>query len=180
MFVPKKSSGMRKFAEWILRMMRHAVQPFLGKRPASREVSDKRTIGDDNYFMAVRMLLDEGREVLFTPKGDSMLPFIKNGRDSVVLASLSRPLEVGNIILVKIGPKYIMHRIFALDGDRITLMGDGNIIGKEYCTSNDVIGIVTEIHKENGKVVKPGKGRFWRAIRPLRRYVLAFYKRVIL
>ncbi|MBP5487512.1 MAG: S24/S26 family peptidase [Bacteroidales bacterium] len=171
---------MRKVAEWILRMMRRVVQPLLGKNPASREVSDKRTIGDDNYFMAVRMLLDEGREVLFTPKGDSMLPFIKNGRDSVVLASLSRPLEVGDIILVKIGPKYIMHRIFALDGDRVTLMGDGNIIGKEFCTSSDVIGIVTEIHKENGKVVKPGKGRFWRSIRPLRRYILAFYKRVIL
>ncbi|MBQ8061926.1 MAG: S24/S26 family peptidase [Bacteroidales bacterium] len=171
---------MRKFAEWILRMMRHVVQPFLKKPASPGVVSDKRTIGDDNYFMAVRMLLDEGKEVLFTPKGDSMLPFIKNGRDSVVLASLSRPLEVGDIILVKIGPKYIMHRIFALDGDRITLMGDGNIKGKEHCTLKDVIGIVTEIHKESGKVVKPGKGRFWRAIRPLRLFFLVFYKRVIL
>jgi hypothetical protein len=109
-----------------------------------------------------------------------MLPFIKNGRDSVVLASLSRPLEVGDIILVQIGPKYIMHRVFALDGDRITMMGDGNIKGNELCTLHDVIGIVTEIHKENGKVVKPGEGKFWRVIRPLRRIILAFYKRVIL
>ena len=171
---------MRKFAEWILRMIRHVVHLFLPRPSDPRAGADKRTIGDDNYFMAVRMLLDEGREVLFTPKGDSMLPFIKNGRDSVVLASFSRPLEVGDIILVQIGPKYIMHRVFALDGDRITMMGDGNIKGKEYCTLKDVIGIVTEIHKENGKVVKPGKGRFWRAIRPLRRIILAFYKRVIL
>jgi hypothetical protein len=137
-------------------------------------------IGDDCYFEAIGSLLDEGREVVFTPKGNSMLPFIRNGRDSVTVRRPSAPLEVGDIILVKIGSRYIMHRIFALDGERITLMGDGNIIGKESCTKDDVIAIVTEIHKENGKVVKPGKARFWRALRPVRRYLLAFYKRVIL
>jgi len=29
-------------------------------------------------------------------------------------------------------------------------------------------------------VVTPGKGKFWRMLMPLRRYILAFYKRVIL
>ena len=144
------------------------------------ETTEKKIIGDDQYFQAVGQLLDEGREVLFTPKGNSMLPFIKNGRDSVVLSKLHRPLDVGDIILVKIGQRFIMHRVFALDGDNVTLMGDGNIRGKEYCYVSDVIGIVTEIHKESGRVVKPGKGRLWRLLLPFRRYLLFIYRRVIL
>lgn len=136
-------------------------------------------IGDDVLFGMVGELISEGREVVITPKGNSMLPFIRNGRDSVLLKNLDRPAEVGDILLVKIGDRYIMHRVFAVDGRRITLMGDGNVRNKEHCTTDDVIGIVTEIHKKGGRVVIPGKGRFWRLIRPLRRYILAIYKRVI-
>ena len=73
-----------------------------------------------------------------------------------------------------------MHRVFAVEGENLTLMGDGNICGTEHCVSDDVIALVTEIHKENGKKVIPGKAAFWRRIRPLRRYILAIYKRVIL
>lgn len=139
---------------------------------------DRKVIGDDNYFALVDELLKEGREVVITPKGNSMLPFIRNGKDEVALVRLSRPAEVGDILLVRIGPKFIMHRVFAVEGDAITLMGDGNVYGKEHCTAADVIGLVTQIRR-GGKVIVPGKGRFWRMLRPIRRYILAIYKRVI-
>ena len=75
--------------------------------------SDRKTIGDDNYFALVDDLLKEGREVVITPKGNSMLPFIRNGRDEVVLTRLDRPAETGDILLAKIGDRFIMHRVFA-------------------------------------------------------------------
>ena len=140
--------------------------------------TDRKTVGDDNYFALVDELLREGKEVVITPKGNSMLPFIRNGRDEVVLTRLTRPAEVGDILLVKLGTRFVMHRVFEAEGEKITLMGDGNISGKEHCTFADVIGIVTEIRKGR-KVVKPGKGRLWRALRPFRRYILAFYKILI-
>lgn len=141
--------------------------------------SDRKTIGDDNYFALVDDLLKEGREVVITPKGNSMLPFIRNGRDEVVLTRLDRPAEIGDILLAKIGERFIMHRVFAVEGDSITLMGDGNVYGKEYCGHSDIIGLVTEIRKAGGRIVKPGKGKAWRLLRPFRRYILAIYKRVI-
>lgn len=134
----------------------------------------------DLYMSGLETLLMEGREVEMTPKGSSMLPFIKGDRDSVVLTKPAKPFEVGDIVLAKVGGRYIMHRIFSVKGNDLTLMGDGNIRGTESCASSDVIGLVTEIHKENGKVVKPGKGALWRTLMPLRRYILAIYKRVIL
>ena len=57
-------------------------------------------------------------------------------------------------------------------------MGDGNLSGTESCTVADVMGTVTAI--ERGKrTVKPGKGRFWRFLKPLRRYILGIYRRLI-
>ncbi|MBQ6283726.1 MAG: S24/S26 family peptidase [Bacteroidales bacterium] len=138
-------------------------------------------IVDMDLFMGgIGEFLGEGKEVVMTPKGNSMLPFIKGDRDSVVLTKPSKPFEVGNIVLAKVGQRYIMHRIFAVEGDSLTLMGDGNVCGTESCHTSDVIGLVTEIRKENGKIVKPGKGALWRSLRPIRRYILAIYKRVIL
>ena len=141
--------------------------------------STSKIVGDDILFEAIGELISEGREVIITPKGNSMLPFIRNGRDSVLLKSLDRPAEIGDILLVKVGDRFIMHRVYAVEWPGITLMGDGNVRGKEHCTADDVIGIVTEIHKDGGKVVVPGKGRLWRLIRPFRRFILAIYKRVI-
>lgn len=139
-----------------------------------------KVIGEEGFFQAAQMVLAEGKGVVFTPKGNSMLPFIKGGRDSVVLSPLARPLKIGDIILVKIGAKYFLHRVFNLHGNEVTLMGDGNFHEKEHCMTEDVIGIVAEIRKENGKVVIPGKGKFWRMFRPFRRYLLVLYRRVFL
>lgn len=139
-----------------------------------------KVIGEEGFFQVAQGVLAEGKGVVFTPKGNSMLPFINGGRDSVVLSPLARPLEIGDIILVKIGARYFLHRVFNLHGNEVTLMGDGNLHEKEHCMTADVIGIVTEIRKENGKVVIPGKGKFWRMLRPFRRYLLAFYRRVFL
>ena len=140
----------------------------------------RKVVDMDLYMSGLETLLMEGRKVEMTPKGSSMLPFIKGDRDSVVLTKPAKPFEVGDIVLAKVGGRYIMHRIFSVEGNDLTLMGDGNIRGTESCASSDVIGLVTEIHKENGKVVKPGKGALWRTLMPFRRYILAIYKRVIL
>ena len=147
------------------------------ERPSAVDV---KVMEPEAYFEMVDGILAEGKEVKMTPKGNSMLPFIKGGRDSVVLVRPTKDFEVGDIVLAKVGNRFIMHRVFAVKGKNLILMGDGNICGTEHCVSDDVIALVTEIHKENGKKVIPGKAAFWRRIRPLRRYILAIYKRVIL
>jgi len=169
---------MRKLAEYILGCLRKLVSPFIKRSGPPRESG--LSIPQDLFFEGMRTILDEGKDVVMTPKGNSMLPFIQNGKDSVILTKPSRPVEVGDIILFKTGDRYIMHRVISVEGGKLTMMGDGNVKGKETCGEGDVIGLVTEIHKENGKVVRPGKARLWRLLRPFRRYILAFYKRVIL
>ena len=140
---------------------------------------DKRIIPNDILLGEVATALREGHEAVITPTGNSMLPFIRNGKDRVVLRRMDG-VDVGDMVLVRTGGRYILHRIIAIDGEALTLMGDGNLRGTEHCTTADVIGTVTEIIRPDGRRRAPGKGRVWRALRPVRRYILAVYRRTLL
>ena len=139
---------------------------------------DKRVIPNDILLGEVAALLREGREAVITPTGNSMLPFIRGGVDRVVLRRTD-DVTVGDIVLVHTGGRYILHRLISRDGDALTLMGDGNLQGTESCTTADVVGTVTAIIRPSGRELTPGKGRLWRILKPLRRYLLAIYRRLI-
>lgn len=138
---------------------------------------DKKTFPNALLLGEVAAVLDEGREAIISPTGNSMLPFIRGGVDRVVL-SPRRDAAVGDAVLVRIGERYLLHRIIAREGDALTLMGDGNLVGTESCTVADVLGTVTEILRPDGRRRSPGKARFWRALKPIRRYLLGVYRRL--
>ena len=137
---------------------------------------DKRTLPNEVLLGEVAAVLREGREAVIIPTGDSMQPFIRGGVDRVVLRRRDA-VAVGDIALARIDDRYILHRVIAVDGDALTLMGDGNLAGTERCTSADVIGTVTEIIRPSGRSRTPGRGRLWRLLKPLRRYLLAVWRR---
>ncbi len=132
---------------------------------------------NDILLSQVEEFLREGREVILRARGNSMLPFIRDGRDSVVLHSCDDP-QVGDIVLVKLPGRYVMHRIIRHDGEIYTMMGDGNIRGTESFTREDVLGKVTGIIRGEGREIKPGKGRLWHFLLPVRRWILAIYRRL--
>ena len=139
---------------------------------------DKRVIANEVLLEEAAALMNEGREVTFTPLGSSMLPFIRGGVDPVRMRKLPS-VNVGDIILIRLPGRYVLHRVIALDGDNVTLMGDGNLAGTEQCRMEDVLGTVVAIER-NGKSIQPGDGKWWRRLKPLRRYILAIYRRVFL
>ena len=139
---------------------------------------DKKVVANEVLLEDAAALMNEGREVTLKPLGCSMLPFIRGGRDSVRLKKLP-DVAVGEMLLVRLeGPRYVLHRLIAIDGDRLTLMGDGNLAGTETCTKADVLGTVVAIERGN-RVVKPGNGLWWRRLKPFRRYILGIYRRII-
>lgn len=139
---------------------------------------DKKVVANEVLLEDAAALMNEGREVTLKPLGCSMLPFIRGGRDSVRMKKMP-DVAVGDMLLVRLeGPRYVLHRLIAVDGDRLTLMGDGNLAGTETCTKADVLGTVVAIER-GSRVVKPGNGLWWRRLKPFRRYILAIYRRII-
>ena len=127
----------------------------------------------------VERLLAEGRDVVLVPKGRSMLPFIRGGTDKVLLRKASaKELRVGDIVLACLAEgQYVMHRIIAIADERITLMGDGNLYGTEVTERKDVVGKVIEIITPKGQHRKPSRGRLWRKLLPIRKYLLKVYRK---
>lgn len=138
-------------------------------------------IPNDILLQEVRNLLKEGHTTTLRVRGNSMRPFLEDKRDSIVLTAVTH-INVGDAVLAETRPgHYVFHRIIAIDGDNVTLMGDGNIRGTEHCLQTDVAANVQAFIRK-GKTYSP-KGRVWRRyswwwtrLLPLRRYLLWFYR----
>lgn len=137
---------------------------------------DKRTIANEVLLEDAATLMNEGRDVMLTPLGSSMLPFIRGGKDSVRLRKMP-DVAVGDIVLARLPGRYVLHRVIERNDRKLTLMGDGNIAGTEACSTEDVMGSVVGIVR-NGKERPAGKGRLWQFLKPVRRYILAIYRRL--
>lgn len=137
---------------------------------------EKVTLPNDVLIEEVARLLSDGHSVILVPKGRSMFPFIREGLDKVVLVP-PNDLQVGKIVLAHFGGKFVLHRIVAVDGNKLTLMGDGNISGTEEGVVNNVIGVVSEIITPDGRHHKPSRGRIWHWTSPMRKYLLKVFRK---
>jgi hypothetical protein len=142
---------------------------------------------NDNYIIEESIrLVEDGVSVTLPVDGRSMLPFIIGGRESVILQKPLAP-KVGDVVLAWVeGGRYVVHRIIRIEGKNITLMGDGNIVGTERCTINDIKAIATHVVDADGALHylynrwrKLG-AKVWFWLRPIRRYILAIYRRAFL
>lgn len=140
------------------------------------------TVANDILIPHFAELLAEGKEVLFTPSGVSMRPFIEGGRDSVVLRRLPQ-VRIGDICLVRLttdnGIRYVLHRVIRIEGEQVTLMGDGNPQGEEHTRLDDVLGTVVRILSPKGKHKPLTRGRCWYALRRWRRLGLKIYRHTV-
>ena len=137
---------------------------------------EKVVLPNDVVLGEVSRLLHEGREVVMTPKGNSMRPFIRGQVDNVRLQPI-KVLKVGDIVLARYNGRYVLHRIIAIEGDQVTLMGDGNLQGVEQVLKSDVTGVVVEIITPEGEKRRPSNGLVWRKLLPFRKYLLKIYRK---
>lgn len=138
---------------------------------------------DDAMILAEAIrLVGEGVEVTFPVNGRSMRPFIEGGRDSVVLV---RPTNVKpmDVVLAKTEDnRYVIHRVLEMAGERVTLMGDGNLQGREHAECKQIYAKVTHVVHPNGykrSLYTPFiqfVQKMWVSLLPLRRYLLKLYR----
>lgn len=115
--------------------------------------------------------LSEGKMIQLAPQGISMLPFIYGGRDKVLIKKMG-DVRIGDIVLAPYNGQLILHRVYEINGNGLTLMGDGNLKGTEQVDKSEVWGAVVEIVKPRGRCRKPHKAWLWRHTLPLRRIML--------
>lgn len=142
-------------------------------------------VENDILIPELARLLNEEKEVRFTPSGISMRPFIEGDKDSVVLAPLGRLPKRGDILLARVTgyagrSTYVLHRLIRIEGELYILQGDGNLMGEEQCRLEDIIGRVVRIETPSGRRKPLTRGCVWYALFPVRKWLLKIYRHSIL
>ena len=108
---------------------------------------------------ALLALMEETGTVPLVISGSSMTPFLVHGRDTVYLSKVTAPLKRGDMILYRRDSgAYILHRIFRLEGDTYTLVGDAQTMLEPGIRTDQVLAVVTAVRRK-GKLLK--QGSFW-------------------
>lgn len=144
-------------------------------------------INQDKFLANCEQLIAPGERFKIRIDGYSMLPLLGRGKDSVVVrrTSPSDSYQKGDIALFRTeARRLVAHRIRKINNTTITLQGDGNPIATEQCHTNDIIGVIEAVIRENGKLVSCTslwwrmRGKIWLMLpRVVRSYTLALMRR---
>lgn len=110
-----------------------------------------------DYDGLIREVLASGGEFRLYPHGTSMLPLLRQGRDSVSLRRVDGPIRKNDILFYqRPDGSFVLHRVCAVTPEGLTLMGD-NQTRPEYGVPPDwVIGRVTRIFRDDREVICDG------------------------
>ena len=86
--------------------------------------------------------------------GRSMLPFMGYDGDKIIVRRISHDENInGRIVLCRVTErKYVAHRVIRIEGDMITMRGDGRLTYDKPIPRTCVVGIVESVVRKGGRV----------------------------
>ena len=112
-----------------------------------------------DYEDLIREVLASGGEFRLYPHGISMLPLLRQGRDSVSLRQVDSPIRKGDILFYqRPDGSFVLHRVRAVTPNGLTLMGDNQTLPERGVSPDWVIGRVTRIFRDDKEVTCDGMG----------------------
>ena len=150
--------------------------------PTSNFKKQEVQLNNAELFPKLIALLEAGHTVTLTLTGFSMRPFLEDRRDIAELRHAKNP-KVGEPVLAIVGDNhYVLHRLIKIEGDNVTLLGDGNL-STEHCKLSDIKAQVVGFYRKGRKTPDTIDGWKWKcysiiwmALRPVRRYILYIYR----
>ena len=107
----------------------------------------KKVINNQAFFKTIIDSLNEHQHVSFMIKGNSMLPFFKDGKTEVFLKTKEQYKKM-DICLFKLNGQYLLHRYMKRKKDKIYFQGD-HLCQKEMVDKNAIIAYVYQFRLNN-------------------------------
>ncbi len=98
--------------------------------------------------ISIEQVLQEKGTYIGPTVGRSMLPMLKNRRDTIVVQAKTERLKPKDVALYKIGDKYILHRVLSVTDTGYIIRGD-NCYVDEVVPEEKVLGVLTEFFRKN-------------------------------
>ena len=137
----------------------------------------------DDAMPLIRESLSQGHEVTFSPRGTSMLPLLKGGRDTVTLVSPTGKLKKYDIPLYqRKNGQYVLHRVVRV-GDTYTCIGDNQFVYEKGIEQGQIIGVCSSFVRKGRKISVDAPSHrlyaiFWHYSRFPRCVALAIWRRI--
>lgn len=109
---------------------------------------EKRTVTSlDNLIPVFCERLAAGQAVRFSPQGTSMLPFLRENKDTVTIKKITEAPGKYDVVLYKrTNGKYLLHRIVDVK-DSYVLMGDNHFVKEFGIEPSQVIAVMTSFER---------------------------------
>ena len=103
-----------------------------------------------DYDGLIREVLSSGGEFRLYPHGTSMLPLLRQGRDSVALGRVDTPIQKHDILLYqRPDGSYVLHRVHRVMPEGLSMWGDNQTRTEPGVSPEWVIGRVTRIFRDD-------------------------------
>ena len=107
----------------------------------------------EQIFPVIEEKLKSGGLVTFGPHGTSMLPLIREGKDTVTL-SAKIPAKVGDVAFYqRPDGQFVLHRIVGKDSDGFVLCGDNQTILGKGVPKDWIIAVMTSVTRDGKEIL---------------------------
>ena len=97
--------------------------------------------------------IERNSKIIYSNKGVSMMPLIKQGRDLMVIEKVTGRLKKYDAPLFKReNGQYVLHRIIKVREDDYVLCGDHQWIREYGITDDQIVGVLTAVIRK-GKMI---------------------------
>ena len=136
------------------------------------------------YVSVLKDVVDSGMGASLVVAGNSMSPFLVDGRDSIYFERPSRPLRKGDMVFYqRESGQFVMHRIYDIRKEGLYIVGDAQVVVEGPVLPCRVFAVVTKVCRK-GKWIGPNDfwwqffARVWIRLIPFRKGLEKAYRLV--
>lgn len=97
--------------------------------------------------------IQKSGKLIYTNVGNSMMPFIRQGRDILIISKVNGRLKRYDVPLYKRDSgQYVLHRILKVRKDDYVICGDNRYVKEYGINDSHIIGVLTAVIR-NGKEI---------------------------
>lgn len=155
--------------------MPRTIEPQL-KAPAEKAIKE---IKSAILFESLKELIENGQKVKMTVTGNSMLPFLMEGRDSVELSKSNfEEIRIDDMVLIqREDGAYVMHRVLRKESDHFYMVGDAQTWIEGPLKPEQLKAKITAIYHKKTRIDANHRGykliiSLWRFLLPNRAVIL--------
>ena len=108
--------------------------------------------------VSIEDVIKNDGEYISTSVGVSMIPMLRDRRDTVVIRAVQGRLERFDVALYRRGDNYVLHRVIKVLPDSYVFRGDNCMRRETGVTDADIVGKLDTVIRNDRKISVKSKG----------------------